>query len=72
MLSSLEKFFRGIGLNPEEGFAFYLKIGAAVIVLLVITLLIVLIVHRYRRDPYVRSVRYGRATREIKRIRRLR
>ena len=67
-------FLEAIGLSDfkPEGFSFYVKLGAAIIILLVIILLIVLIRHRYRRDPYVRSVRYGRATREIKRIRKLR
>ena len=64
-------FFELIGLRPGDGFSFYLKIGAAAIILLIIILLIVLIRHRYTRNPYVRRVRYGRVTREIRRVRRL-
>jgi|GEM_PF-7062987 len=66
-------FLEAIGLGDfrEEGFSFYLRIGAAVIIVLVIVLLIVLIRHRYTRDPYVRSVRSGRATHEVKRVRKL-
>lgn len=64
-------FFEMIGLRPGDGFSFYLKIGAAAIIVLIIVLLIVLIRHRYTRNPYVRRVRYGRVTREIRRVRRL-
>jgi len=66
-------FLEAIGLAgfKPEGFSFYIKVGIAVIIALAILLLIALIRHRYTRDPYVRSVRYGRATREIKRVRRL-
>ncbi|MDR3364564.1 MAG: D-alanyl-D-alanine carboxypeptidase [Clostridiales Family XIII bacterium] len=64
-------FFESIGFDTQKGFSFYIKAGAAVIVLLVIILLIALIRHRYTHDPYVRRVRYGRVTREIKRVRKM-
>ena len=62
----------GLGSFRPEGITFYLQVGAAIVILLVVILLIVLIRHRYTHDPYVRTVRYGRTTREIKRVRRLR
>ena len=67
-------FLETIGLREfrPEGISFYLQVGAAIVILLVAVLLIVLIRHRYTHDPYVRKVRYGRTTREIKRVRRLR
>ena len=66
-------FWETVGFTgfQAEGFSFYLKAGAVIIVLLVIILLIVLIRHRYTRDPYVRSVRSGRASKEIRRVRKL-
>ena len=62
----------GLGNFRPEGMTFYLQVGAAIVILLVVILLIVLIRHRYTHDPYVRTVRYGRTTREIKRVRKLR
>jgi len=57
-------------LDPES-LSFYIKIGAAAIAALACILLIVLIRHRYKHNPYVRDVRYGRMTREIRRVRRI-
>jgi len=57
-------------IDPES-LSLYIKIGAVVILALVAVLIIVLILHRYKRNPYVRDVRYGRVTREIRRVRRI-
>jgi len=54
-----------------ESLSFYIKIGAAMVAVLACVLVIVLIRHRYKQNPYVRDVRYGRMSREIRRVRRI-
>ena len=54
-----------------EYISLYIKIGLAAIAVLAVILIIVLIRHRYNRDLYVKVERSGRASREIKRVRKL-